>query len=377
MKFKDIPGNGHVKESLRDLVAADHVPHALMLSGPAGSGKMLTARAFAQYLHCKSPRDGEPCGECRDCRLHEELSHPDLHFIYPIVKRKSNVSAYSTDEIERWQEMLRRYPAMPEVKWLEILEAGTSQPMIYKDDADEIVRADSMPPYASDRKIFIIWLPERMNITAANKLLKVVEEPAKGTVFIFVSNNDLEVLPTIFSRVQRFKTGRLSDEEIEDYLRSRYEFSLDAARNCAPLCAGSLIRADEIGENSGESDEFLDIYREMMRNAYARKVSALGELSERVAKFGREKIRRFLAYTTRLLRENFIRNMRIPSLTAMNSDEEAFSSRFSPFINHANIEDFMSETDRAARDIERNANARIVLFDYFVNVIILLRRKPQ
>lgn len=348
-----------------------------MLSGPPGSGKMLLARAYAKLLHCESPSGGEPCGMCASCRLHAENSHPDLHFVYPIVKNKTQKRLVSADVSDLWDRMLREYPEMPEEKWLEILEAGNSRIAIHVDEADDIVRADSFPPYTSLYKIFIIWLPERMRAEAANKLLKVIEEPSEGTVFIMVSNNELQVLPTIFSRVRRIHAGRLSTHETEEYLTLRYGFTPEQAMRYAPLCEGSLIRAGELGGHSGENEEFLAFYQEIMRSAYAKKVGLLRKAGDRAASFGREKISRFLDYMARMIRENFIYNMRIPPLNALTPEEEAFSTRFSPFINHANVEDFLAETDRARRDVERNANAKVVMFDYFLMIIILLHRKTK
>ena len=242
MNFKDIPGHESVKQNLRSLVSSGQNSHAIMLSGPAGSGKMLLARAYASLLHCTQPIEGEPCGVCPACRLHAENNHPDLHFIYPIVKNKTQKRLVSADVADLWTR--------------EILEAGNSRVAIHVDEADDIVRADSFPPYTSPYKIFIIWLPERMRVEAANKLLKVLEEPSEGTVFIMVSNNELQVLPTIFSRVRRIHVGRLDNGNIGNYLISRFAFTPELAAKYAPLCAGSLIRADELGSHSGEKEDF-------------------------------------------------------------------------------------------------------------------------
>lgn len=377
MRFSDIPGHETEKNVLRELVATGHLPHALMISGAPGTGKTLLARAFAQYVHCESPQSGEPCGHCAACRLHEESAHPDLHFIYPIAKNKSKGLLVSANLSEQWDRFITEYPTMPEEKWLEILEAGNSQIGIHVEEADELVRADSIAPFASNRKIFIIWQPERMNAETANKLLKVIEEPSDDTLFVMVSNNELQVLPTIFSRVQRIHAGGLSDSEIAAYLTSRFHFPEHQAAQYARLCEGSLTRALELGSRSGENEEFLTLYQEIMRSAYAKRVANLRQLSEKIHGFGREKIKRYLSYTARMIRENFIFNMKMPPLTVLTPEEEAFSQRFSPFVNHANVEDFLAETDRAMRDIGRNANARIVMFDYFVTTIILLHRKPK
>lgn len=375
MNFSDTPGHESLKANLRELADSGRIPHAVMLSGPSGSGKMMLARAFARYIHCENPHDGEPCGQCRNCRLHEGLTHPDVHFVFPIVKNEKSRILVSADRMEEWREMLVKNPTMPEEKWLEILEAGNSQPLIYVNEADEIVRADSLPPYTSKYKIFIIWLPERMNLEAANKLLKVIEEPAEGTLFVLISNNELQVLPTIFSRVQRFHAGRFSEMEISSYLVRKFGMDNDEASRLASISEGSLTKAHELGGHSGETAEFLDIYREVMRAAYGKRVARLKQLADRIYGFGREKIRRFLDYMARMVRENFIYNLNQPALSAMTREEEEFSSRFSPYINYLNVDDFAAETDRAKRDIERNGNPKLILFDYFLLCIILLHRK--
>lgn len=375
MRFSDIPGQESVKDSLRRLKSTEHLPHALMISGPRGAGKMMLARAFAQYLHCENPHDGDSCGVCNSCRMHADLEHPDMHFVYPVVKSKTKGIYISADEAEHWVKMLRNYPTMPEEKWIEVIEAGNSQPVIYVEEAAEIVRADAYPPISTEKKIFLIWLPEKLNTDTANKLLKVIEEPSDSTIFIMVSDNELQVLPTIFSRVQRIRASRYSDAEMEKLLKDCYNFGEAEAMRFAPLCEGSLIKAEEFVQESSETEEFLKMYQDVMRAAYAKKPAMLRKLADSVAGYGREKIRRFLTYMSRMIRENYIYNLRMPTLTLLTPEEEAFSSRFSPFVNHANVEDFMSETDRARKDIERNANARLVLFDYFLMVIILLHRK--
>ena len=377
MRFSDIPGHSEIKDNLLTLVKTGRIPHAILVSGPEGSGKMMLARAFAQYLHCESPRDGEPCGECRNCRLHENLTHPDLHFVYPIVKSEKPKRHVSADMAEQWLRMLTENPTMPTEKWLEIIEAKNSQPQIYVEEADEIVRADSYPPMSTPYKIFIIWQPERMTVETANKLLKVVEEPSDDTLFIFVCDDELQLLSTIFSRVQRFQAGRLSDMEIRRYLAQAHGIPTHQADKIAQSCNGSLIRADEAATHSGENEEFLTLYQEIMRSAYGKRVAKLRQLSDSIGGYGREKIRRFLFYMAYMIRENFIYNMKQPLLITMTPEEEAFSTKFSPFVNHLNVEDFAAETDRARRDIERNANPRLVLFDYFILCIILLHRKEK
>lgn len=375
MKFSDIPGHQHVKESLTRLADSDCIPHAIMLCGPSGIGKMAVARAFSNYVHCRNRRDGEPCGECPDCLQHKNFNHPDVHFSYPIVKSEKLKRYVSADEIDHWKEMLRKYPSMPLERWLEIIEAGNAQPVIHVNEAEYIIRHESFAPFSSKYKFFIIWLPERLRPEAANGLLKVIEEPTEGTVFILVSDEEDKVLPTISSRTQRFNMGTLTPEEIAGYLRNRYGVSEYEAPDLARICGGLISRADELGQHSGENREFESLFREIMRASYGKKLALLRTLGDKAASFGREKLIRFMRYMGRMVRENFIYNMRMPMLQTMTRDEDEFAKRFSPFINHCNVEAIMHQIERAETDIARNANAKVVLFDFFLLLIPQLHKK--
>lgn len=377
MKFSDIPGNAPIKAALKALADSDRIPHALMFCGISGIGKMLTARAFAQYIHCTDRQAGEPCGRCTACLQHASFNHPDLHFIYPIVKSDSKKIQLSTDEINRWKRMLTEYPAMPPEKWLEILEAGNSQPLIYVNDADHIVSTEPYAPFASKYKIYIVWLPERLQPAAANKLLKVIEEPTQGTIFILVSNEDSKVLPTITSRTQRFHFTPLTSDEISEYLEKKHHLKEWEAFKLSHLAAGRLSIADEIGGHTGENEEFEGYFKDIMRAAYGKRIGMLKSLSEKTAAFGREKLMRFLDYMSRLTGENFMYNLKIPDLYALTKSEKEFSEKFSPFINHGNVEGIIAEIERARFDISRNANGKIVMFDFFLLLISLLLKKPK
>ncbi|MDE6410249.1 MAG: DNA polymerase III subunit delta [Muribaculaceae bacterium] len=375
MKFSEIPGHIATKRALIELADSDRLPHAIMLCGPSGIGKMLLARTFVNYVHCTDRHNGEPCGHCQACLQHASFNNPDTHFIYPIVKSEKSKVLLSTDRIEEWRQMLTENPAMQPERWLDILDAGNSRPRIYVNDAEYIVTAEAMSNYASNYKFFVIWLPEKMNIEAANKLLKVIEEPTPGTVFLLVSNEENNVLPTISSRTQRFNMAPLSREEIGRYMMERYGMKDYEAFELSRLAEGRLSKADELAGFSEEKEEFESLFRDIMRNAYAKKLAILRNLSERTAAFGREKLLRFLDYMARMTRENFIYNMKMPQLSSLTRTEEEFSRRFSPFINHGNVEDIMNEIGRAENDIARNANAKIVMFDLFLLIIGFLLRK--
>lgn len=377
MKFSDIPGQHNVKEALRSMVETHRIPHAIMLSGVSGIGKMALARAFMQYVHCQSPRDGEPCGECPSCRQHLSFNHPDVHFFFPMVKNKSQNILSSADRLEEWKKMLTNHRWMPEEKWIEILNAGNSRPVIYVNDAEEIVRADAYSSYNSGYKFFLMWLPEKLNPDAANKLLKVIEEPSEGTIFILVSNNSANVLPTISSRTRRLNMLPPSPEELEKYIMDNYNLDYITAHSIARIAQGQISKAEELASDTGERQEFGNLFKEIMRAAYGKKPGKLKAIADNAAGMGREKLHRFFSYMTSMARENFIYNLKIPALTYMTPDEESFSDRFSPYIHHGNVEDLVKVIEKADMHVERNGNSKLILFSLFLEIIPLLHRSSK
>lgn len=354
------------------MVDADRIPHAILFSGPAGVGKMMMARAFAQYVHCSSRNAGEPCGICPSCRQHLANSNPDLHFIYPVVKKKLK-APLSTDYIEEWRKMIAEEPFMRRDRWLALLDAGNSQPIIYVSEAEEIARTAPLSSFASRYKIYLIWLPEAMNPETANKLLKILEEPWDDTIFLMVSNNPEKLLPTVYSRTQRILFRPLEPQQLEKILILQRGVEKGIAERISRISEGSLFKAEDLMQADGETEESAEWFRTIMRSAYARKMKRLLQLSDEIADKGRERVLRFLNYGAMMVRENYIYNLRQPLLNAMTLSEEQFATRFAPFINHKNVEGLAAEFTRASNEIARNANARIVLFDMFINITRYIR----
>lgn len=373
MQFRDIIGHKEIVESLRQNGDSGKIPHAFLFSGLSGIGKMRTARAFAQYIHCKNRKDGDSCGVCPSCLQHQKHNNPDLHFIYPIVKKEG--ALISKDMIEPWREMLDEFSYMPVPKWNELLKAGNSQPAIYVTESEEIISRASLSAFQEDYKIFIIWLPEKMRLEAANKLLKVIEEPFEDTIFILVTNDDSKILPTILSRTQRYNFKPIAETDVKTMLQ-KTGVAEEVASEAARIAGGSLEKAYQIALHPEELVQFSDYFKDVMRAAYALNAKKLKELSEDLAQFGREKLMRFLDYAARMIRENYIYNYGIPSLVLMTHEEETFSSRFAPFIHDGNVEQLSDEIARASRDIERNGNSKIVLFDLML-LLSRLVRKPK
>lgn len=372
MKFADVIGHEDLKSEFRRMIDTDRIPHALLLGGMQGVGKMRLVRAALQYLYCTGRHDGEPCGKCPACLQTSRLNNPDIHWVYPVVKLKNRKATISADFADQWREMLDKYPYMEPERWNDLMDAGNSRPAIFVDEAAEITAKAPLSGFAYRYKTYVIWLPELMRAETANSLLKLIEEPYEDTIFILVSDNPSELLPTVFSRTRRLNARPVDRGEIHRWLVGT-GIPAETAAQAARLCGGAPGRALEIAANSGEQGEFGDIYRTMMRRAYSREVAALKTLSEEVAAMGREKNMRFLEYCNRMARENFIANFTIPPLNTLNDEEQRFSMRFAPFVNFRNIERLSAETDRAQRDIGRNANAKIVMFDYMLSLCSLIR----
>lgn len=376
MKFADIIGHKDIIRTLKDMRNSGKIPNALLFSGPSGVGKMRTARAFAQYLHCQNPQNGDSCGKCPSCLQHQKYNNPDLHFSYPIVKKEKEGILISKDKIEEWREMLDKHSYMPPEIWNELLNAENSQPAINVNESEDIISRASLSAYKENLKIFIIWQPEKFRTETANKLLKILEEPFEDTVFILVSNEDSKILPTILSRTQRFVFRPLSNEQIVEFLLKEgvsREEAVDAARTAY----GCLEKAYEIAYRPEEIIQFSDLFKNVMRASYGLYAKQLKRLSEDMAAFGREKLIRFLRYMNRLIRENYLYNLQVPALISMTGDEQLFSQRFAPFIHEGNIEDLEREITRSISDIERNGNPKIVMFDLLLLLSRYVRKPKQ
>lgn len=376
MKFSDIPGHESVKTRLREMVDSDRLPHALLLQGPAGTGKMMLARALAQYLHCTSRTpDGDSCGSCPSCIQHQTFNSIDTHFSFPVLK--NGISAVTSDDwIAEWRDFLTESPYMDFALWLSKLKNDNGQPRIFVSEADSLIHKLQFTTHHNNYKVVILWLPERMNPECANSLLKIIEEPYPDTRIIMVSDHPGEILPTIYSRLQRIDVKRLPDDLVTRWLLDSYDgLSEPDARSLARLADGSILRAASEAAMTKESQMFLDLFIRLMRLAYQRDIARLKAWSVEAAALGRETLRKFLAYSQRMVRENFIMNLHVDSLNYLNRAEWEFSTRFSPFITTDNVIRLINLLAGADTDIAGNANAKVVMLDVAVKSILLLKHK--
>lgn len=374
MKFSDIQGHDDVKRQLVDMVDSNRIPHALLLEGKSGIGKMMLARALAQYIHCPNRSNGDSCGVCPSCIQHQTFNHIDTHFAFPVIKIKGRSGGVISDDwIDQWRQFLSDSPYMDMNLWVEMLGNVNAQPQIFVDESGALIRKLNLTSHASRFKIVLLWLPERMNEPCANKLLKLLEEPHDDTLFILVSNEPAKILPTIYSRLRRVEVKRLPDDTVAAYLENKYSVNTEAAGGISRLAEGSILEAVRRLSTSDESRQFLEMYMSLMRLSYQKKVGALRKWSNEVADFGREKCCRFMEYCERLTGENYIYNLRDPRLVMIDHEESRFSANFARFINERNVEKLRTLFIDARRDIAGNANAKIVLFDVAVSIILCLK----
>ena len=380
MKFGDILGNERAIAQLRNLIDANRLPHALLLHGEPGIPKLALARAAAQYLHCTNRTDGDSCGVCPACRQHQSLNHTDTFFSFPYYNKSKDSTKTSVcdDFIDEWREFLNTCPIEDYEKWLSLLKNENRQLRILARESNMILRKMSLSAYTSRYKVHIMWLPEKMNDDCANKLLKLIEEPYDDCKFILVSDNIKEVLGTIVSRTQRIELAKPSAQTIAQHLVDHYGIDPQDALAIAAPANGNVNQAEHMMETDNEIEEFHETFVGLMRSAYLYDTVKLKAWADEVANFKREKTRRFLKYAARQVRENFIYNLHQPTLNYLTRQEQQFSTRFAPFINERNVQTLHNEFSRADRDVQGNANARLVLFDMALTVSYLIHyAKPQ
>lgn len=394
MQFSDIIGQEEVKQRLIKDVELDRVPHALMLCGPRGAGKLPLALALAQTLLCEnagskkmtepevdmfgeaipSTRLTEACQTCKSCKMVEALSHPDLHFSFPIIKKKNSSSAPICDDyLTEWREQLHNNVYFDINDWLYDMKAENQQATYYVGESDSLLRKLAIKASQGGRRVIIIWLPERMNQDTANKLLKLIEEPPSLTHFIMVCEEPDKVLGTILSRTQRINVPALTEQEISEALQQRHAMPTEYATELAHIAQGSYTQALHRMQAGNEESEFFEYFVQLMRLAYMRKMKELRTWSDEMASKGRESQKRFLQYAQRLVRENFIYNFRQQDrLNYQLKRESEFSVNFARFINERNVIKIMDELTLAEQDIEGNVNAKMVFFDFAMQIIVLL-----
>ena len=371
MLFQNVYGQEAVKQIFTRSVQENRIPHALLITGPEGSGKLPLSIAYARYICCENRSETDACGTCPSCVKFNKLIHPDLHFVFPITRSKDSITC--DYYLEPWREMFLQQPYFNLDQWLAKVGSENGQGLIYSNESEEIIRKLSKKSYEADYKIMIVWLPEKMHLSCANKLLKILEEPPEKTLFLLVTENAEQLLTTIISRTQRIVVPPLEKEIIQKAIADRYQIDEQERSNIAHIANGNLIRAEEIIRTSTESREYFDLFTQVMRASYSKNAMEMKRWSEAMSRLGRKRQASFLQYAQRMIRENFILNLKNSDLNYMTGYENDFSVRFAPFVNERNIFGLLSELESAERHIEQNVQAKLVFFDLALKMIMLLK----
>ncbi len=373
MQFKDIIGQEATKSRFIQTVKDNRVSHAQLIVGEKGVGKLAMAIAFAQYVSCQNKQADDSCGQCASCKKYQKLVHPDLHFVFPVVKGKGANNPVSDTYIDNWRKQVLSNPYFDLNDWYAGLGVENAQGMIYSNESNEILKKLSLKTYESDYKIMIIWLPEKMHASCANKLLKLIEEPPTKTIFFLVSEEPNRILQTIRSRAQMMKIPRIEKDALNHAIKSEYNLSGTELNNLVRLAEGSYRKARILIKNSDENAFNFERFVSIMRICYARNVLELMTWAEEISTIGRERQKSFLQYCLKMIRENFILNIKQDEMVFLNGEEMNFSQRFSPFINEDNVWAIADELTKAYNDIERNGNAKIIFLDLSLRWVKLLR----
>ena len=382
MLFSEILGHDHIKNHLTISASQGRIPHAQLFIGSEGCGTLSMAVAYAQYIICNN-NGNENEGENQACNLKfSHLGHPDLHFVYPTVTTEDVKSKpKSIDFIQDWRQFLTENPYGGLFDWYKVLGVQNKQGEIRVDDATEIVKSLSLKSHEGGYKVMIIWMADKMNIAASNKLLKLLEEPTDKTVFILISENEEDIIQTIRSRCQVLQFNGLPENVITEALVSRENIDEKTAFKIAHQAQGNYNKAIHILKEDNEELPYEKWFVDWVRAAFRAKgnAAAIQDLilwSDQIASLGREAQKKFLNYCIDMFRQALLLNYQAEELVYMEPKIDKFKlENFAPFVTGNNIGEIFKELSDASYHIERNGNAKIILTDLSIKLTRLIHKK--
>ena len=378
MLFNQIIGQEHIKNHLKKSAENGRIPHAQLFVGKEGSGTLPMAIAYAQYLLCNFSSDADACNlKCN------KLQHPDLHFAFPVttndVVKKHPVSNLF---LEDWRDFVENQPYGSLFNWLQHIGVENKQGLINVDEAEDVVKKLKLKSFEGGFKVMIIWMAEKMNIAAANKLLKLIEEPPEKTVFILITENEEQIINTIKSRCQALHFPVLAEQDITNALIVNHQVEDKKAANIAHQAEGNFNKALHLLHNDSSDLVFEEWFIAWIRTAFKAKgnatvVQQLIEWSDTIAKTGRETQKRFLEYCLQFFRQALLMSYKSDQLVFMETKTNFQLSKFAPFVHSGNILEIEKEISEAIYHIERNGNAKIILLDLSMKLTRFLHKKEE
>jgi DNA polymerase-3 subunit delta' len=393
MQFGDVIGQKETKQHLAEMVEQNRLSHALIFLGKEGSGALPLAMAFAQYIvSLPQPAPvvedlfgGMTALEPAPTYIHpndiaaqpafqraEQLIHPDLHFTYPVIPKKSGDKPVSADYIAEWREFIRSYPYGNVYDWLQFIGADNKQGNITADECNDIIRQLSLKSFESEYKVLLLWMPEYLG-KEGNKLLKLIEEPPPNTLFILVAENDEQILPTILSRCQLIKVPMLENSEVEQALIGRAKAAPDTARQIAGICEGNYREALQLLQHADE--DWQSLLREWLNATLKGGPIAQVKFVEEVSKLGREKQKQFLRYFNHLLEQSIRIKVLGAEQVLLGDNEKDFAQRLNKIASVSQQQAIIEELDRASYYVERNANAKMLFQAVTIKLYHIIQNK--
>lgn len=372
MLFKEVIGHKEIKKRLITSLKTGRISHAQLFAGDSGYGSFALALAFAQYIFCTGDKQEDSCGECPSCKKMQKLIHPDLHFVFPVVRKAK--SPTSDEYINEWRKLVNENYYFNLEDWYSAMGVeDNAQAAIYTEESGNILRKLNLKSFESDYKIMIIWLPEKMNPECSNKLLKIIEEPYDKTLFLMVSEHPEQIINTIQSRTQRINIPPLEKTQIKQHLIAEKSINEKKADEYAHVASGNWHKALRLLNETDEQIYNQERFASLMRLCWERKMLPVNEWVSEMASIGRERQKNFLTHALRMVRENFVRNFYIDTLNYMTEREKNFSVKFSPYVHEGNVIQLSEEFEKAYNDISRNGNAKIIFTDLCIKVMQNIR----
>ncbi len=382
MLFSEVLGLPHLKNHLTTTADKGRIPHAQLFVGSSGSGTLPMAIAYGQYILCRNS-GGENNSGIEACNIKmDKLSHPDLHFAFPVAANdKIKKNPVSNNFLEEWRKFVENEPYGSLFDWYQRLGIENKQGQIGVNEAQDIVKSLSLKSYEGGYKVMIIWMAEKMNTACANKLLKLIEEPPKDTLFLLVTEEEENIIQTIRSRCQTLHFPPLNETVIAEGLMKKEACEEKTALTIAHRANGNYSTALNILKHNAGDEQFEEWFVTWVRSAFKAKgnKSAILDLiswSETIAATGRETQKKFLLFCLDFFRQALLQNYKAESLVFMQPQVKGFSlDKFSPFVSGNNILGITKELEDAVYHIERNGNAKIILTDLSIKLTRLLHSK--
>ena len=359
MKFNSVIGLGPKKKQLIKTVNDGHVSHALMFHGREGGGNFPLALAFASYILCENPGEDDRCGHCPACKQLDKLSHPDLHFSFPFVKSSSPKIETTERHQREFAETVLKNPYLTLAEW-ELQLAGGKKSIITAEEANNIVKALSLKSFSRGYKFMVIWMPEKLNIAASNKLLKTLEEPTDRTIIILVCNSTEGLLPTILSRVQEVRCDALSEGEIAEALTVRDGVAWNDAESYAARAEGSYSKARRLMGEDEQRSVNLEMFVGWMRHCFKVSFTEIFKLADAFAKLGKDGQQQFIDYALEYIHGSVLHEFAGRENALFDAKEAAFAAKFAPYITAGEIGRLHDVLSEGHYLVERNANANLL-----------------